>query len=129
MAKDGKETIEINCLHGTQLYIAPEQIEGKKKMNDKIQSFEINPFLSDVYSIAIKLLEILGIDNVNKVIGLKKKEITPNNFKGLLPYKKSWNNPKFKKAAREMKRCYVGNDDYPKWNNEKIEPVFQESFN
>ena len=28
MAKDGKETIEINCPHGTPLYIAPEQIEG-----------------------------------------------------------------------------------------------------
>ena len=36
MAKDGEETIEMNCLHGTPLYVAPEQIEGNKKMNEKI---------------------------------------------------------------------------------------------
>ena len=47
---------------------------GEKKIkNQEETSFFINPFKADVYSIGVQLLEIMGIDNMRKIISVKPR--------------------------------------------------------
>ena len=59
-------------------------MEGDKKISkNEAKSFTINPFKADVFSIGVCLLEIMGIDNLRKIISVNPKKVKPEHFKDL----------------------------------------------
>ena len=58
-----------------------------EKQKDK--SFTINPFASDVYSLGIIILDLMGIINTRALVSpLSNSPITPQKFQKAIPFTK-----------------------------------------